>query len=385
MRSRLRFAALALGASLAVAAGSIVPSLASASPPATRGVAPATVFPHMDHVFVIMMENSSYAGLMSSSNSNTSYIQQLAATNGLANHYYGVTHVSTPNYIATISGNTWGSNSDDALQVPAGDFNHVNLVDQLEQAGISWKGYMQSLPYTGFTGAESSNGLYVRKHDPFMMFPDVYNNSSRANNVVPLTQLASDLQSGNVPQFSWISPNVCDDMHGGAAACPYASSATDPNQAKLYQNGNDFLKKWVTLITHSKAWTGNSTIFITWDESSYAYTAPYGPTDLSGCCDSPMLPATPVNPSTGSGGDLNGGTVYGGGHVPMIVVSRLGAKGAVDSTPSNHYSLLRTIEANWDLGFLGNAGDSVQVHSLAPLLEPTTSGQVSSSHSRRGD
>ena len=364
-----RSTALAAGAVVALAGAVVVPSIASADAPVARVDATAP-FPHMDHVFVIMMENSSYSGLLASTNQNTTYIQHLAATNGLADNYYGVTHVSTPNYIAAVSGSTWGSNSDDPLQVTDGDFNHGNLVDQLESANVSWKGYMQSIPNAGFAGSESPNGLYVRKHDPFMMFPDVSNNPARAKNVVPLKQLATDLQSGNVPKFSWISPNVCDDMHGGATACPYATSATSSTQATLYQDGNDFLRKWVTAITQSKAWTGNSAIFITWDESSYAYEAPYGPTDLSGCCDSPILPAVPTNPATAGGGDLAGGTVYGGGHVPMIVVSRRGVKGAVDSIPSNHYSLLRTIESNWNLGFLASAGDFVQVHSLAPLLVP---------------
>jgi len=95
---------------------------------------------------------------------------------------------------------------------------------------------------------------------------------------------------------------------------------------------------------------------------------PFGPNDINGCCDSPNLPATPVNPSSGGGGDLAGGTLYGGGHVPMIVVSRGGAHGTTDATPTNHYSLLQTIEQNWNLPFLGNASDTVQVHSLAPLL-----------------
>ena len=373
MRRGLRRSAVAATATVALAAGVILPGVASADAPVARGVALASPFPHMDHVFVIMMENSSYSSLLSASNPDTTYIQQLAATNGLATDYYGVTHVSTPNYIAAVSGNTWGSNSDDPSQVTAGDFNHVNLADQLDRAGVSWKGYMQSLPSVGFTGASSSNGLYVRKHDPFMMFPDVYNDPSRADHVVPLSQLAGDLKTGDVPQFSWISPNVCDDMHGGAASCPYAASATDPAQATLYKDGNDFLKQWVTAITTSRAWTGNSAIFITWDEGAYAYESPYGPTDTSGCCDSPVLPSQPTDPSTGGGGDLYGGSVYGGGHVPMIVVSRLGARGRTDSIPANHYSLLRTIEANWDLGFLGDAGDSVQVHSLAGLLQPAGS------------
>jgi hypothetical protein len=53
----------------------------------------------------------------------------------------------------------------------------------------------------------------------------------------------------------------------------------------------------------------------------------------------------------------------------MIVVARHGARGVTDDTPTNHYSLLQTIERNWHLPYLGNANDTVQVHSLAPLLK----------------
>ena len=102
---------------------------------------------HLDHVFVIMMENTSYNDLLSPSNRNTRYIRHLAATAGLANHYFGVTHDSLPNYIAATSGQTWGSNSDDTSQAPL--FDHENLVDQFEAAHVSWKAYMESLPFPG--------------------------------------------------------------------------------------------------------------------------------------------------------------------------------------------------------------------------------------------
>jgi len=52
----------------------------------------------------------------------------------------------------------------------------------------------------------------------------------------------------------------------------------------------------------------------------------------------------------------------------MIVIARHGARAATDATPTNHYSLLQTIELNWGLPFLGNASDTIQVQSLAPLL-----------------
>jgi hypothetical protein len=51
----------------------------------------------------------------------------------------------------------------------------------------------------------------------------------------------------------------------------------------------------------------------------------------------------------------------------MIVVAR-GVGHRVDSVRANHYSLLQTIEQNFRLPLLGNASDTVQVSSLAPLL-----------------
>jgi phospholipase C len=341
---------------MAASAGLVSGSSPSGPPP---GVPP------LKHVFVIMMENTSYDDLLSPSNPNTTFIQQLTANNGLATNYFGVTHVSLPNYIAATSGQTWGSNSDDVVQAPL--FNHQNIVDQLEAAGVSWKAYMENLPSPGDLINQTPDGLYVRKHNPFLMYPDVYNNPARANNVVPLTQLSTDLSTGNVPQFVWITPNICNDMHGGAPSCPFPSSPTDPLQAALYKDGDNFLRTWVGLITQSKAWTGHSAIFITWDEGGFEDQAPFGPTDISPGPDSPILPSTPANPTTGGGGDLAGGTVYGGGHVPMIVVAR-GVGHRIDPTFAGHYSLLQTIEQNFGLPLLGNAGDLVQVGDLSSLF-----------------
>jgi phosphatidylinositol-3-phosphatase len=367
-RRLFRLPTWAVAVAAAFVLGAIVGPMAASAGPlngASRSAAPAGVAP-LKHVFVIMMENTSYDDLLSPSNTNTAFIRQLAASNGLANNYFGVTHVSLPNYIAATSGQTWGSNSDDVAQAPL--FDHQNLVDQLEAAGVSWKAYMEDLPFPGDTVTQTPDGLYVRKHDPFLMYPDVYNNPARANKVVPLTQLSTDLSTGNVPQFVWITPNNCNNMHGGAPSCPFPSSPTDPLQAALYQDGDNFLSTWVGAITHSKAWTGHSAIFITWDEGSFADDPPFGPNDIRPGPDSPILPATPANPATGGGGDLAGGTTYGGGHVPMIVVAR-GVGHRVDSTFADHYSLLQTIDQNFGMPLLGNAGDTVQVGNLNSLLK----------------
>ncbi|MDG7000075.1 MAG: phosphoesterase, partial [Nitrososphaerota archaeon] len=165
--------------------------------------------PQFTHVFYIMMENTGVDQLVGNT-AYAPYINQLIATYGYDNNYFGVTHTSLPNYVAAISGNNWGSFND----TPTQTFNHTNLVDQLVAHHISWKGYMESMPSAGYTGAfyPTSDPLYVLKHDPFMLFTDIKSNPQLADNVVPLTQLTTDLNSNNVPQFVWISPNVCNDM-----------------------------------------------------------------------------------------------------------------------------------------------------------------------------
>lgn len=318
------------------------------------------------HVFYIMMENHGSANIVG--NQNAPFINQLIASYGYDNNYFGVTHVSLPNYVAAISGNNWYSYSDDPTQ----SFNHTNLVDQLVAHNISWKAYMESMPYAGFQGywypdnlpsstspsVTPPNALYAKKHDPFLLFTDISNNPALSSNVVPLTQLQTDLANGNVPQFVWISPNVCNDMHGQPSGqgttCPFS------NDAQLIQDGDNFLKQWVTAIMSSKAWTGNSVIFINWDEAEYpsssttqqiaAFTAP-GP-------DAPILPAVTVDGITWSGGP------FGGGQVPLIVIARLGPHPITVSTYADHYNVLRTIEASWHLGYLGMASDGAQVQTL---------------------
>ncbi len=345
-RKSVKALAAAAAAVAAVAVTGTQVSLADNAPGAPS-LPPVPEFPHLDHVFVIMMENHGTSTLLDPSNEGTPYIRSLAKTYGVAMHYDGVTDPSLPNYIAATSGSTWGMKADDTNQKTLLD--HTNIVDQLEAHHVSWKAYMESAPYPGYQGGRyqppDGSGAYAPAHNPFMMYPDIYNNPERANRVVPLTQLDADIRANAVPQYSWITPNICNDMHLGPGC--YGVSET-----QLEKLGDDFLRKWVTAIQGSSAWTGNSAIFITWDEG------PGG----EGCCDSP---------TTGSG-DLTQATVDGGGNVPMIVVARHGARGYSNTTPYNHYSLLRTIEANWDLGYLGYAADDQEVHSLTPFLTPAS-------------
>src|SRR5438270_2881592 len=91
-------------------------------------------------------------------------------------------------------------------------FNGQTLVDQLEAHHMMWKAYMQSIPSIGFTSV--STELYGQKHNPFMYFTSIRNNPARLQNIVPFSQFDLDSKSGNMPNFVWITPDACSDMHG---------------------------------------------------------------------------------------------------------------------------------------------------------------------------
>ncbi|MGH3497981.1 MAG: alkaline phosphatase family protein [Nocardioidaceae bacterium] len=314
----------------------------------------------LNHIYVIMLENHSQSSVIG--DANAPYITHLAHTYTMADHYYGVTHPSMPNYIATIAGDNFGIQDDNDQNVV--NLDRPNLVDQLEAHHIRWGAYMQTLPANKLDrfAPSSADALYAKKHNPFVLFDDVINNPDRMADVKPYTQLAGDLNSRHAPQFVWITPNQCNDMHGGVydaiaghpeTPCPYGSTKDDPNDAALKHKADEFVKGAVTTIMSSRAWTKRSAIVIITDENDYTgNTETGGWENADGCCDSPYVAAgDPRVSATWPGG------TYGGGLIPAVVVTGSGPRHVVDHTDYNHYSLLATIETNWHLGFLGHAGD----------------------------
>ena len=331
--------------SAAIALGLGLPQLTR-----TRAATPA-----FSHIYVIMEENTSYEDLIGNT-ADAPYINSLAQTYGFAANYYGVTHPSLPNYVAATAGDFFGTHSDD----PSQRFDAKNIVDQLESAGRTWAAYMQAMPSIGFTGNQSpttGSGLYVNKHNPFVLFNDVRNSPARMQNVKPADQLASDLATGTAPNFVWISPDQCHDMHGvssssgnkyGLPWCAYP-----PNfvlNHPLLQAGDQYLKQLVTTITSSKSWTADSAIVVTWDENeSSGLSSPNrGYASSAGCCASPP-------------GD-------GGGRVPAIVVTNTPTH-TVSLRPYNHYTLLRTVQDNFGLGCLANTCNPA-VQPMSDLFPP---------------
>ncbi len=320
-----------------------------------------------------MLENHSQSSVIG--DKNAPYMNSLADNYAMAMNYYGVTHPSEPNYVAAISGSNWFINDDN----PNNRFNHTNLVDQLEANGYTWGAYMEALPSD--KGADywpsSSQALYASKHNPFVLFTDIRSSIPRMQNVKPYTALSDDLKSeATTPNFAYIVPDQCNDMHGGVYSpvaghpetpCPYGSTKDDANDAALKQKADAFVKEAVTEIMASPAWQSSpSAIFIVTDENDYTGNEETGGWETAdGCCDSPVVSKGNLDISV----DWPGGT-YGGGLIPAIVVTNDTNKvgGYKSYQPYNHYSLLATIEKVWGLGYLGNASDRIQVKTMDEFL-----------------
>ena len=367
-------AALAALAAFGISAG-VVNSQAFASipAPAAKG-AP-------EHVFVIMMENHGTNQIIGNT-ADAPYITSLAQRYNVATNYHGVTHPSLPNYLSAISGDFQGIWDDckagaavtcapEEFVPGAGDatvsaaltpmqtasasarphlFSGKNIVDQLEANGRSWKAYMQSMPSTGFEGeyGPGINGttvnLYAQKHNPFMYFSDINSaRNPRLNHIVPFAKsFGSDLASGTVPNFVWISPDQCHDMHGvspatanliGLPACGYPTMGLDHGAIHL---GDNFVRSTVQQIMSSKTWkTTHSSIVLVWDENDYSGYA--------------GGPGSPIGAKS---------VVLGGGDAPMIVINSTTGPHKTSDKLADHYTLLSTIEHMWHLGCL--------VHTCSP-------------------
>jgi phosphatidylinositol-3-phosphatase len=286
-----RLAALAVLAAAALVVGESAAS--------TRPV-PADLtgrFPEPARVAVLVLENRSYDEVIGSP--DAPYLNDLARRYALATEYYAIGHPSLPNYVALLGGSTFDVHGD----CNACDIAARSLVAQLDGAHISWKAYFEDLTSSARPGVRTR--LYDPHYNPFVYYESVRDSSFGRSRVVDFDELRSDLRRGRLPRFSWIAPGVRHDGHDGSL-----------READRYAS--------VLVPRILRALGPHGVLYVTWDEGAR--------TDRSGVDGEP-----------------------GGGHVALIAAGGLARRGAVTAVEANHYALLRTIEAGFDLPALGRA------------------------------
>ena len=368
------------------------------------------------HVFLIVLENKSYADTFEKSTQDPYLQKTLPNLGALLTHYYGTGHSSLDNYIAMISGqaSTLATERDceeftdfalkeidrEGQAVGTGCVypNRIKtLADQLESAGLTWKGYMEDMgndparekqacahpalnAKDGTQEAEapreglSAGDQYAVRHNPFMYFHSIIDRPSCTRHVVNLHMLTDDLRSvRTTPNFSFITPNLCNDGHDGDGTGASRKGCVDSRRGGL-ASADTFLKVWVPRILNSPAYKQNGLLIITFDEGDFSppetETDPVtGKTTITisapgeHCCGQrigpnitrPVVQTFVESPTVTELVKIKG---YGGDRIGAVLLSPFIRPGTVSDTPYNHYSLLRSIEDVFGLSHLGYAGQS---------------------------
>lgn len=274
-------------------------------------IAEIAAVPRFQHIVLILFENEDFGNVIG--NQEMPHFNQLAMENTLLTEYEAIRHPSLPNYIALIGGDTFGIDQDcnDCF------IDATSLPDLIEASGRSWKTYQEDMPGPCYLGDAE---LYAQKHNPFVYFDPIRLDKERCErSVVPLTELETDIQSGTLPNFIFISPNLCNDAHDCS-------------------------------LDVADQWLGNriAQLVPALDSTGYPYLIAL--VFDEGKRDRSILRFFKKT----------------GGRIPTVFISPQGKNAFQDNTPYTHYSLLKTIAESWGLAYLGHAADENTVLITAP-------------------
>ena len=176
--------------------------------------------PPFAHIVVVVEENHSFSEIVG--NPQTPYINSLASAGVLLTNYHAVSHPSEPNYFALYAGSTFGVQDDGSYSEP-----DPTLATILQGNGESFIGYVE--------------GGSPRQHNPWESFPEGMS-VERDMSAFPTNDFSQ------LPNVSFVIPNLNDDMHDGTIA-----------QADQWLSINiDAYAQWA--VTHQ------SLLMVVWDE-----------------------------------------------------------------------------------------------------------------------
>ncbi|QLG75040.1 hypothetical protein HG535_0H03670 [Zygotorulaspora mrakii] len=277
-----------------------------------------------DRIVIVWLENTDYDKAAGQED-----LKWLAQQGIVLDNYWGLTHPSEPNYIASVGGDYFALDDDRFIALPS---NISTIVDLFDTKEISWSEYQEHLPHTGFQGFNYSNqdnfaNDYVRKHNPLVMYDSVAQNETRLANIKNFTMFEQDLNDRTLPQYSFITPNMTNDGH-------------DTNIRIAGKWSRDFLEP----LLSNEYFMENTLVVLTFDENeTYSIKNKVF-------------------------------TILLGGAVPDEL------KNTTDSTYYDHYSLISSPVANWDLPSLGRHDVDANVFELVANVTNITNKDVDTTY-----
>lgn len=285
----------------------VIACIACARDTATPRAGENAAFPghKFDHFVLIVLENEDASVVES-----LPYIDSLSRSGATLQEYFAVAHPSYPNYLALVSGKTFIGNGaavrHDSLAYSTGDFGDAQLlidaptiVDRLQSKGLTWDAFAEDYRDSSIAPTSCdfgrSSGHYSRKHFPFLSFREFHLHPSLCAHVRNLKWLNKD----SLAAYTFIAPNMIHDGHDA----PLDSAVT-------------WLHGFLAPILADSVTMRSTVIAVTFDESANSV--------------GDRLHGRPNRVFT----LLIGGPVKAGARSDSIYT---------------HYSMLRTVEANFGL------------------------------------
>jgi len=284
------------------------------------------------HIVVIMDENLTVAAWQAAT--DAPFTHMLATDCRNETNAAGETHPSFPNYLAVMSG-TFNT-------CLACSSNADNIFHQLGAAGMTWRDYNQSMP--GNCANNTSAVPYYRNgHNPAFWFTDLGSTASGGDgscakyDVPADPNLWNDIAADNLPNFSWIAPDDCHDMHWMSGPC---ETVTGQTKAQRIAIGDAYIQKVVNAIAATPSYqAGKTLVVVTWDESNEQSVQTKGNWGID-CSDPSVYNAKKSTCQV----------------VTILVSARITA--GATNTFYSHYSLTAAFEHNFGLPLLAGATKS---------------------------
>jgi hypothetical protein len=231
------------------------------------------------YVFVIPMENHDEGEVVGNAKDapyiNGTLLPAYASTSNFVDQF-AISTPSEPHYVWMEAGTNMFADhtftNDDVPSATNSTADTAHLVTQIAKAtnGVSWRSYQQGL--SDATGAcpIAASGHYVPRHDPFVFFQDVAGNPPSKTNAAcaqhhsAIEALSADLMNGSVATYDFVTPDLCNDMHG-QSGCP---------DSNLVHAGDAWLAATLpALISFVNEHAG--VVFIVWDEGDSTTKIPF--------------------------------------------------------------------------------------------------------------
>jgi hypothetical protein len=154
------------------------------------------------------------------------FLALLARSGAYLANYHAVAEHSQANYVALVSGSMQGVADNSPLRL-----ERAHLGQKLQ----SWRAYAEGYP-TGSCDLSVVIGPYARKHVPFLGFADVQDDKAFCSeHITGFEQFLADASAHRLPRFSLVVPNLDHDAHNKSLRDAdawlekhFASLITDP-------------------------------------------------------------------------------------------------------------------------------------------------------------